>query len=244
MLVAVICLNAHLCQYLMNFRNHISEYFDQITTTFEKISIIYSKLLVLRLSLISHLKRRYLMLSDLQKRKFTVAFQLYDVDDDGYLERKDFIGFANRVAEAFNPNAPPEVCAQLQTAFEGQWDQTQQLADTDHDDRVSLEEWLRYFDVLANSPEATEAFIQEYIEGTFALYQIVDPAGPADEQPRERYVTWMTVGTQDEASARENFDRIDTDGDGLIPRAEFYTLLREWLGNDPNARGNWVLGPY
>jgi Ca2+-binding EF-hand superfamily protein len=35
------------------------------------------------------------MLSELQKRKFAVAFQLYDVDNDGYLEREDFIGFAD-----------------------------------------------------------------------------------------------------------------------------------------------------
>jgi hypothetical protein len=184
------------------------------------------------------------MLSDLQKRKLTVAFQLYDIDGDGYIEREDFIGFADEMALAFNVTAAPGAAVQLRSAFTMQWDQTQQLVNTNRKDYVSLEEWLHYFDVVVHSPEAIETFIQSYIEGSFALYQVVDPDGPADAQARDRYVTWMTVGTQDAAEASENFARLDADGDGLIPRAELYPLLREWLGNDPNARGNWLLGSY
>jgi hypothetical protein len=184
------------------------------------------------------------MLSDLQKRKLTVAFQLYDVDKDGYLEQEDFLGFADQMAFAFNAKAAPGAAVQLRAAFNQQWEQTRHSADTNRDDRVGLEEWLHYFDAITTSPEATEAFIQGYVEGSFALYQIVDPAGPTDAQPRDRYVTWMTVGSQDPAAARANFARLDADGDGLIPRAELYPLLRQWLGNDPAAPGNWLLGTF
>lgn len=184
------------------------------------------------------------MLSDLQKRKFAVAFQLYDMDDDGYLDREDFIGFADWMALAFNTRAAPSAAVQLRAAFERQWEQTHQLAGSQRDDRVSLEEWLAYFDFMTNLPEATEAFIHDFVEGSFDLYQRVDPAGPPNAQMRERYVTWMTVGTQDAAAASQNFARLDTDGDGLIPSAELYPLVRQWLGNDPNALGNWLLGDY
>jgi hypothetical protein len=184
------------------------------------------------------------MLSDLQKRKLSLAFQLYDIDGDGYIEREDFIGFADEMALAFNVTAAPGAAVQLRSAFTRQWEQTEQLAKSDHNERVGLPEWLHYFDVVVHSPDAIEMFIESYVEGAFALYRVVDPEGPADAQPRERYVIWMTLGTQDAADASENFARLDEDGDGLIPRAELYPLLREWLGNDPNARGNWLLGAY
>lgn len=184
------------------------------------------------------------MLSDLQKRKFTVAFRLYDVNNDGVLERDDFINFASRMANTFRASAPPDAAENLQSIFQAQWEQMRELADSDGDERVTLDEWLDYFALLTSMPEAGEMFINGYTDASFAMYSIVDPNGPQDAQTRERFTLWMSLGGQDAQRAGETFDRFDADGDGKISREETRALIHQWLGDDPNARGNELLGAY
>jgi hypothetical protein len=38
------------------------------------------------------------------------------------------------------------------------------------------------------------------------------------------------------------FRGYDYDGDGKIPRQEISALVRQWLGDDPNTPGNFLLG--
>lgn len=182
------------------------------------------------------------MLSDLQQRKFIVAFKLYDTNGDGVIEKADFLGFAERMARAFDESAPPEAAAQLSQTMANQWEQTRQMADLERDDRITMDEWLKYYEAVTSTPQGINAFADGWTEASFAMYAIVDPNGPQDAQPRERFMKWLTVGGWDAAEAAKVFDRLDADGDGKLSREETCNLVAEWLGDDPSARGNWLMG--
>lgn len=183
------------------------------------------------------------MLSELQKRKFTRLFKLYDLDKDGVLQQADFEQFAANVARVGNPNAPADCQEQLRAMYIKQWQQVQQAADVDRNNTVSLAEWLQHHDALVNTPGMIQAIPINMLNGFYALWEVVDP-GVGRLTTERRYQMFFAGFNEDPAAAAATFKLLDLDGDGVLSEAEVTQRIVEYFGDDPNAAGNWLVGEF
>ena len=85
------------------------------------------------------------MLTDLQTKKLTRYFQVYDIDDDGRIDGSDFERIVENVrilhgTEGKGPDA-------LRDAYMARWERLRESADVDGDQGVDIDEWLAYWQV-------------------------------------------------------------------------------------------------
>lgn len=182
------------------------------------------------------------MLTELQRRKLTVLFHHHDMDNDGYLGRADYEEYARRVCEAldFQPGSPEYDAVYTQTL--AAWDtEVLQAFDKDGDNRVSLEEHLAAYDVSINDPVLRQRLQQDYAD---SLLKMWDRDGDGRLSDAEYVALSGCFGVPEEA-AREAFDHLDREADGYISAEEFLKAVEEfYLSDDPDAPGNWLIGPY
>jgi Ca2+-binding EF-hand superfamily protein len=175
------------------------------------------------------------VLGTVVQRKTTALFRIFDANGDGYWERSDFEQFVERVAQerGLDPGSP-EVEA-LSGVFMQLWESLR-AADTDGDDRVTLDEALAFQDQNF-TPEAVTGFAQ-------VIFPVLDSDGDGAIGIDE-YRSLLKSSSIDPAVADEIFPRLDADGDGQISRAEFEQLYQEYfLSDDADAPGSSLWGPF
>jgi Ca2+-binding EF-hand superfamily protein len=180
------------------------------------------------------------MLSELQKRKLTVLFHHHDMDNDGYLTKADYEQFVKRFGEIQNypPGSPQYEAMYTQTM--AAWEHVRQVADKDKDDRVSLEEFLESYDVTLGDENLYNQLVMGYGKSLLALW---DRDGDGRLSGVEYVALFGCYGIGEEA-AREAFRHLDRDGNGYLTIEELMQNAKEFYGDDPDAPGNWILGPY
>jgi juvenile hormone diol kinase len=181
------------------------------------------------------------MLTEFQKRKLTVLFHHQDMDHDGFLGKADYEQFVKRSGEV---QKYPPGSAQYE-AFYAQnmavWEQVRQVADKDGDNRVSLEEFLESYDVTLSDEKLYDQFLTQYANSAFALW---DRDGDGRLSGVE-YVAFSVCFGLGEEAAREAFRHLDRDGSGHLTTEEYLKRIGEFfLSEDPDAPGNWLVGPY
>jgi juvenile hormone diol kinase len=180
------------------------------------------------------------MLTELQKRKLTVLFHHHDMDNDGFLGKADYEQFAKRFCEIQNyPPGSPEYEA-MYTQNMAVWEHVRQVADKDKDDRVSLEEFLESYDVTLSDENLYNQLVTEYGKSVLALW---DRDGDGRLSGVEYVALFECYGLAEEA-AKEAFRHLDRDGSGYLTIDQLMKNAKEFYGDDPNAPGNWTLGPY
>jgi Ca2+-binding EF-hand superfamily protein len=183
------------------------------------------------------------MLTELQKRKLMRMFDAFDYDKDGFLEQEDFAGTAVNLANAFDMEVDSSAYAQLQQTLLGNWQQIQQFAGAGRD-QVDPESWFNYYDSLFSSQETTSAYLNAYIDGFYALWDLIDPAAKGQGTTLQRFKSMYRAYNLDETVGEAAFRRMDTNGNGVLDRDEMYDRTMEFYGSDPDAPGNWMFGPY
>ena len=180
------------------------------------------------------------MLSEFQKRKLTVLFHHHDRDNDGFLTKADYEGFAQRVCKLWNyaPGTPEYETAYAQNV--AVWDYVQNVADKDKDGRVSLDEFLASYDVTLSDRATFDRVAVGY--GT-TIVQLGDLDRDGKMSGAE-FVAMLDCYGVAKKAAQEAFQHVDADGDGYITLEEMLERYKEYLGDDPAAPGNWVVGPY
>ena len=86
------------------------------------------------------------MLGELQKQKLTKVFRIWDTDSNGFLELEDWTRVERKRAElaGISPGTPEyENVRKLYTLI---WETLRAFADTNRDERVSLDEFLTFCD--------------------------------------------------------------------------------------------------
>jgi len=180
------------------------------------------------------------MLTELQKRKLTVLFHHQDMDDDGYLGKADYEQFVKRFCEIqnYSPGSPQYEAMYTQTM--AAWEHVRQVADKDKDNRVSLEEFLESYDVTLSDENLFNQLVMEYAKSLLALW---DRDGDGRLSGVE-YVAFCGCYGVGEEAAREAFRHLDRDGNGYLAIEELMQNVKEFYGDDPDAPGNWMAGPY
>ena len=180
------------------------------------------------------------MLSDLQTRKLTRYFHMYDVDDDGHIGPRDFARILENLRILHGLAESSEDYRELEAGYRRRWEGIRRAADADHDGEVSLDEWLDYWDGVLSDEDRYEEEVQELTERLFSLF---DTDGDGSIQADE-FCNFYGAYGMSAAQARQIFMDLDADGDSRIARAELLEMSDQFYrSNDPGAAGNRLFGP-
>ncbi len=180
------------------------------------------------------------MLSDLQQKKLTRYFRVYDVDDDGRLARPDFERVVENVRALYGVDEESSTHRRLRDGYLVRWESLRKSADADRDGGVDLVEWLAWWDEVLSDEERYEG---EVAVVTRTLFDIFDTDGDGVLGPDE-FCNFYGVYGLDSAMARQVFAALDMDGDGTVTRHELVAMAHEFYrSDDPDAPGNRLFGP-
>jgi Ca2+-binding EF-hand superfamily protein len=180
------------------------------------------------------------MLSDLRRRKFTYLFGCFDLDRNGTLERGDYEQFSANLVAAFDLGGDPTRTASIHAQTMALWDFVRSIADRDGDDRVGVEEFIDGYAALTDDGPTFHALLMGY--ATFVISTADrDGDGLLDV---DDYAAILGCYGIDDGAARAAFARIDRDGDGSLSTTDMETSFEEYFrSDDPDAPGNWMMGP-
>lgn len=180
------------------------------------------------------------MLTDLQEKKLTRYFRVYDIDDDGEIGPRDFARVVEnvRILHGLDEGSPAHRA--VREGYRRRWDGLRNSADSDADGGVDLGEWLTYWECVVGSDERWEEEVGALVERLFDVFDTDEDGviGPAEF--RDFYGIYGLPASL----AERVFQRLDPDGDGVISREELVEIAREFYrGDDPGASANHLYGP-
>jgi Ca2+-binding EF-hand superfamily protein len=181
------------------------------------------------------------MVSDLAARKYAQTFELFDVSGDGYIQQDDCSALAERLITTFAGPGDAIKAKTVRDSYQQFWEGVSALADTDHDGRISREEYVAAMAAVAGGPPETfDEVIQPLQVAVFAL---CDTDGDGRIDAGEFQAMHTALGTGDDDSAIRALARLDTDGDGVLSVEELLRAARQFvLDESPDAPGNWLFG--
>lgn len=181
------------------------------------------------------------MLTDIQTRKLTKLFRLYDANDDGILEQQDFIVLATRLASLRQGLQASPHYNQILTHLQQDWVYLCKAADQNCDARITLKEWLTYYEQILSD-------IKQYASRVIALVTLLFAAFDQDNdgQISEReWINLLSLFNVLPIYASSIFLNLDVNQDGVLNQDEVLTLIHDFFYiNEPSAPANFMFGPY
>ncbi|MEA5464190.1 EF-hand domain-containing protein [Leptothoe sp. PORK10 BA2] len=181
------------------------------------------------------------MLTDIQTRKLTKLFRLYDANGDGVLVQQDFLTIAARLAELRQGLHASPHYDQILAHLKEDWVCLCEAADQNHDGHITLDEWLLYYGQLLND-------IKQYVGRVIALVTLLFDAFDQDDDGYISEQEWMgllAIFNVLPIYASSIFVNLDLNQDGLLNQDEVLTLIHDFFYiNEPSAPANFMFGPY
>jgi Ca2+-binding EF-hand superfamily protein len=106
---------------------------------------------------------------------------------------------------------------------------------------IDLDEWLAYWQLALEDDARYEEEVQAITDRLFTVFDLDedDAIGPNE------FADFYGVFGLAVSLAQTVFTELDTNGDGVITRAELLEVSREFYrGDDVEAAGNMLFGPY
>lgn len=181
------------------------------------------------------------MLTDLQKRKLTKLFSLYDSNYTGVLVKKDFELMFEKLSTLRNWSRRSPRCIVLEDKLMRKWQKLRQKADTHQNKEVSIDEWLVYYDEVLADPQA-------YAEEIADLMDLIFDVFDSDEDGKINQQEWghlLAAFNESPVYAPLVFPALDANQDGWLAKEEVLQLFRDFCsGDDPQSSANSMFGPY
>ena len=182
------------------------------------------------------------MLSELQRRKLERRFALFDVSENGVLDKDDFELAAQRVARAFRRVPGMRGYRGIRSSHLQQWQHLQAAMDADGDGNITKDEYIAAMtSKVIEDPTGYDQVIRPSIE---AMLDIADVNHDNQLDPEEfvRMLGAYSVPAEDAAAV---FARLDRDDSGYLTRDEIDLAFEEFfLSDDADAPGNWLFGAF
>ena len=179
------------------------------------------------------------MLTDIQIRKLTKLFHLYDANGDGVLVQQDFSALAVRMAEWRQEG--PSQHSQIFTHLQQDWACLCAAADQNHDAQITLEEWLAYYTQVLDD-------MQQYVSRVVALVTLLFDAFDQDNDGQiseQEWVGLLAVFNVQPIYAKSIFINLDVNQDDCLSQDEVLTLIHDFFYvSEPSAPANFMFGPY
>jgi Ca2+-binding EF-hand superfamily protein len=180
------------------------------------------------------------MLSELRTRKFSRLFTCFDFNRDGALEKADYEQFAQNLSKAYALVPGTAQYATMHVETMGLWNFIQSVADKDGNQEVTPDEFIAAYAELTNHEETFQQLLMAYAE---YIIRMGDRDGDGKLDENEYTTILWCYGIGDEA-ARAAFRHLVTDGSGYLTTAAMEKVFAEFFcSDDPDAPGNWMIGP-
>jgi juvenile hormone diol kinase len=181
------------------------------------------------------------MLSELRARKYTALFACFDFDKNGVLEKSDYEHFARNLAEAYDLLPGTHQYATMHAKTMARWDFIQSVADKNGDQQITPEEFITAYAEMTNHDQTFHQLLGGY--ASFVI-RMGDKNGDGQLDEGEYATILWCYGIGDDA-ARAAFRRLVADGSGLMTNATMERVFAEFFrSDDPDAPGNWMIGPF
>lgn len=181
------------------------------------------------------------MLSELQKRKLIKFFSMHDANNDGTLVGPDFENIAKKLADLRNWGARSAKYQVLFNKCIHDWKCLKKDADESHDQKVSLEEWLNWYDQILSDENKYNQEVRYLMELVFEVFD-EDEDGKISQQ---EWAGLLSVYNVSPLYAPLIFPQLDTNQDGFLSKEEVLAMIREFFySNDLDAPANVMFGPY
>ncbi|MFF1414766.1 EF-hand domain-containing protein [Streptomyces sp. NPDC058289] len=168
-----------------------------------------------------------------------ILFDWFDQDRDGQLSEGDLQATAKVFAQVARDEDHTNV-AVIHAAFGQWWQLLLEHADTDGDGQVSRPEFVTAMQDSVTAPEHFESAVMAIAD---AVMNAADTNTDGVLSQDEYVAMYEVLGVSPERSVPA-FGRLDLDGDGVISHHEYRTAIVDfYLSTDPNAPGNYLLGP-
>lgn len=186
------------------------------------------------------------MLDDLQRRKLTHKFRIFDFDGDGRVEASDFRAVVDRLARLRSWEEGSEPVEKLRSEYAEFWKALAAMAEPRDPDRIDLDDWLDYYesaldfereiagpDHVTCTPRSTMGLVFDVLDS--------DRDGAISRREYREFCSAYRIELPADGDA---FAHLDRDGDGHITRSEMLDLVSDfYFSDDPQAPGNWLFGP-
>lgn len=196
------------------------------------------------------------MLSELQKRKLTKLFSMYDAQNLGILKLSDFERLAQRLAELrdWKPDTLPY--EDITSKFLLLWNRMRaeikkktsnpvakqgsfEVIDAHARNQIDLEEWFTYYDIVLHD----ESYRSEILAFSSSLFSVIDTDGSGNLD-KDEWVNFFRVYNIPVVYASETFKKIDRDDDGVLSMEEVLSTMHDFhFSNDPHIPANYMFGP-
>ena len=181
------------------------------------------------------------MLTDVQTRKLTKLFRLYDANNDGVLVQEDFTALATRLAELRRGLQASPHDEQILAHLHQDWLSLCQSADQNQDASITLDEWLMYYDQILDD-------MKQYVSRVIALVTLLFAAFDQDNDgyiSEQEWMSLLAIFNVLPIYASSIFLNLDANQDGLLNQDEVLTLIHDFFYiNEPSAPANFMFGPY
>lgn len=181
------------------------------------------------------------VMTELQKTKQVHLFNVLDYNEDGVLERQDFIDVADRLSDLRNYEEGSSKREAVRQEILRMWTNAKSLSGKEDEEQLTLEDWLAHEQEVIDS----EVLINSYVQGLArAIFDTLD--GNNDGVISEdEYLKFFQSFRGEEGDGTAAFQKLDVDGKGYLTRKEFLEVVTEFhLSDDSDAPGNWLFGPY
>jgi len=180
-------------------------------------------------------------MTELQKAKQVHYFDVLDYNDDGLLEKQDFIDVADRIADMRDYEKGSSRHSAIRKEILRIWTNARALSGAENKTQITLEDWLAHEEKVLDS----NVLIRSYVQGIArAVFDILDADNDGILSEQE-YLQFFRAFRGEEEEGHRAFEKLDENGDGQLTRQEFLEAVTEFhLSDDPDARGNWLFGPY
>ena len=180
------------------------------------------------------------MLTELQKKKLSRYFRVYDINDDGRIGPADFERVVENVRMMHGLADGSGAHLRLRQGYTERWEAISSAADVDADGSVDLGEWLAYWGSVLGDEDRFQAEVSVLQARFFEIFDIDEDGyiGP------DEFCNFFSCYGLSAAQARQVFMDLDANGDGRVTHEELMAMAQEFYrGDDPQAPGNVLFGP-
>ena len=181
-------------------------------------------------------------LSEFRKRKLAALFAAFDGDRDGVLTNADPAVILERLAKiaGLAPASPEH--QNFERGFLAYWKDFVMTSDLNADGKVTTAEWFTYHETMLDDARRFDMTVAMSAGVMFALMDGDRDGFMSLAEYGQWLGAWQVEGnTVDDALLA----RLDIGGNGKLSSDQVIALTRDFFySDDPDAPGNWCMGPF
>ena len=184
------------------------------------------------------------MLTKFQTRKLTRLFNIDDDEKRGYVDRGNYVQLANRFAAKLNWHIDSKEYQDLYSKWMMFWDVMIKHGDTNRDNHLNLEEFLKGFDYIINKMENGYNEVLKHVP--YLLFKIHDTNkdGILTLKEYEEFMNLIHSGLSKE-KIKEVFMKTAIDSDKVITKDEFDKIVYQFFySENVDDPGNYLFGAF